>query len=158
MPPLTSATGGMLTPVPVWLFSTAVAPVVPPITGASLRGAMVVDTLRSTDHWLVASLTVALMSPLPAATGASDTRTTSPPGVPLKSAAGTKRSCALVGSSKALVSEAPVGTASQSVPFRLYSHAPCAALALLPTMAMPPNEVDASPPPLMDVWLSVASP
>ena len=74
----------MLSPLPVWPFSIALALVgVPASTGASLRGATVVDSVCVADHWLAASPTAAPMSPAPAPTGASDTRTVKVPGVPL---------------------------------------------------------------------------
>ena len=157
MTALTSVTFG--TPVPTPAFSLTVrSPVVPPSTGASLRGAMVVFSVRATDHWLVWRPTVALMSLVTAVTVASESRTVKPPGVPLKSATGTKRICAPVGSKTAAASEALVGTSSQVVPLSEYSQVPCVpATAVLPTIAMPPKALAALPPPVIPLRLSVAS-
>ena len=61
----------------------------------------------------------------------------SAPGVPLKSAAGTKRSMAEVSSTRP-ASGATAPTASQVVPPSAeYSHAPCPAVEASPTITMP---------------------
>ena len=126
--PARSAAAGTLVPVPVCAFSVSVGLVTLPIScGASLRASTVVPSVRDNDHTLVVSASsVAVLprlAPVALATGWSDTRTTSEPGVPLKSAAGTNRSCAVGDSSSALPSLNPAGTAIQPAPL-LYSQRP----------------------------------
>ncbi|VTY37454.1 Uncharacterised protein [Xylophilus ampelinus] len=159
--PPSSAAPGTLTPVPVCPFSVSVGLVaLPPSCGASLRGCTPVLSVCVSDQWLVASASSVDVgprsAPVAAVTAWSDTRTTSVPGTPLKSAAGTKRKEAPGGSSRALRSPSPLGTAVQPLPVS-YSQCPCAAVELSPTTAMPPKAVAALPPPGMALWLSVAS-
>ena len=75
-----------------------------------------------------------------ALTLASDRRAVRLPGVPLKFAAGLKRSVAVVGNSTAAESDTEVATAVQVLPLSVeYCHVPCAAVAAFPTTAMPPK-------------------
>ena len=78
------------------------------------------------------------------------------PGAPLKCSAGAKRIKVAVSSSRALLSDTSVAIASQLSPSQ-YCHVPCMVVAALPTIATPPNELAASPPPEIAVFVSVAS-
>ena len=98
-----------------------------------------------------------------ALTAASDRRAVRLFGVPLKFNAGAKRSLSVVDSSTAVESDTDVATAVQLLPLSVeYSHVPCAAVAALPTMAMPPKLLTVLRPPVTVApgvapfnWLSV---
>ena len=158
VPGTKSRVGGRLVPVPVCPFSVTTGfAAVPPRSGASLSGLTVVPSATAFDHGPVVPR-VAERSALAAKlTGASEARTVRPPGVPLKSAAGTKRSRAVGARSRASPSLRSERMVVQSVPFSEYCHSPWAASAVLPVMEMPPNGVAALPPPEIALRLSVAS-
>ena len=98
-----------------------------------------------------------------ATTVASDNRAVRTPGVPLKFVAGVKRSLSVVDSRTAVESDTEVETAVQVLPALMeYSHVPCAALAVLPTIATPPKLLTVLVPPetvapgeVPFAWLSV---
>ena len=156
--PVISCTGAVPSPGTV-LSSTVDALSVPTSPGGSLTGLIKVSKSTGSDHMSVSRLssspTTAEMSELELKVwGVSASRTESAPGVPLKFSTGTKRSCASVGSSMALVSSlAPCGMSVQLVPLSVeYCQVPSVpGSAALPTIAIPPNAVLASAPPVMPV-------
>ena len=143
---------------------SAVSVALPLATGASLTAVTEVpSTTVPSDQCCVPPTRPERSLLAEALTLASDRRVVRLPGVPLKFNAGLKRSLASVGSSTAAESDTVVETAVQVLPALVeYSHVPCAAVAALPTMAMPPKLVTVLVPPATVApgevpfcWLSV---
>ena len=163
--PVSNRVAGTLMAAPVFPFSTAVGlAAVPVSTGASLTAVTPAPSDRTRDHCDLASgsgKVAPRSTPVAArATVASDARIDSAPGVPLKSAAGTKRRLAATDSTMAELSDSPLsGTSVQTEPtvLVLYCHLPWAAVDALPMIAMPPSAVLVLPPPVTADWLSVTS-
>ena len=122
-----------------------------PMLGASLTAVTLVPRLTVAEDQLPVTPIVEEMSrPVPAAgtpCEPSASRTVSEPGVPLKFAAGTKRSQCVAGSTTAEVSDRPVlAIAVQpEVPSAEYSQVPCAEVAALAVIATPDSAVACAP-------------
>ena len=139
----------------------------PLISGASLTAVTEVARVVAMDHWPVMASAAEMSVAAEKSTAVSEARTAREPGVPLKSRTfGKKRSLAVVGRRMAAAlegAEPPLPMGNQLVPESVeYCQTPSvAALAALPTMAMPPKAVAVEAPPVMAlppvVWLSVMS-
>ena len=145
----------MLLPAGAPVSSRTAARVEEPLTtGASLTAVTEVARVVAMDHWPVMASAAEMSVAAEKATAASETRMERAPGVPLKSRAlGRKRSLAVVGRTMAAALEGadpPLATVDQVDPLSVeYCQTPwVAALAALPTMAMPPKAVAVAAPPV----------
>ena len=131
--------------------ATPASMALPLATGASLTAVTLVPRLTwPADQLPEPPIAVETFWPVPALRAPcepSASRTVSAPGVPLKFAAGTKRSQCVAGSTTAEVSDNPVvSTVVQpEVPVAEYCHVPCTAVAALPVIATPASAVACAP-------------